>query len=133
MCTSGKRLKILRNKVGITQKDFGVKLAMGWNKIKDMEIGRVKITPEIARLISCVFNTNENWLLTGKGNMEEKKPEKELKLDSVTDKILEKVSAMTEMQKKLILNFVEEKEFVWKSIEKEKEEKAAFKKKLKVN
>lgn len=125
------RIKKARKMKGLTQEVLAKELGMDPATINRYEKGHRIPDANILCQMVRIFDCNSGWLLTGEGEME--KPEKELKFDPVTDKILEKVSAMTEVQKTKILDFIEEKEFMWKSIEKEKEAINALKKKLKVN
>ncbi len=69
MLNSGTRLRNIRTKLNYTQKDFGQKIGYKWNKIKDIENNRLKLTPEIAEKIEEIFGINGWWLLTGKGEM----------------------------------------------------------------
>ena len=65
----GKRLKEIRTKLGLTQKEFGKKLGLEWHKIKNIETEKHKLTPDIAEKIEQIYSTNGWWLLTGKGSM----------------------------------------------------------------
>ncbi|MEQ8168910.1 MAG: S24 family peptidase [Candidatus Eremiobacterota bacterium] len=65
-----KRLKELREKLGLTQKELGEKLGMSWYQIKDIETGATKkLTPTIAKLLYYEVGVNPEWLLTGEGDM----------------------------------------------------------------
>ena len=66
---ANKRLKEARKKLKLSQKDFGEKLNFKWYKIKDIEIGKQNLTPEIANKIEDIFGISGWWLLTGKGEM----------------------------------------------------------------
>jgi len=59
------RMKKIRESAGLTQKEFGDRLGLSQVNIKDIEIGRKKITPEIALEIEKEFGVNFKWLLTG--------------------------------------------------------------------
>jgi len=63
------RLKKVRKVLKLSQKDFGEKLNFKWYKIKDIEIGKQNLTPEIANKIEDIFGISGWWLLTGKGDM----------------------------------------------------------------
>ena len=65
----GSRLKQVREIMGFTQAGLGEKLGFKWTKIKDIEIGKQKLTPEIALDIEQKFSFSFRWLLTGQGDM----------------------------------------------------------------
>ncbi len=88
MGTPGKRLRQLRDVLGWTQADLGEKLGLSWYQIKDMETGKVRITPPIAKLLSYETNANAKWLLTGEGNMFEEKTMSDLTRDVQIAEIL---------------------------------------------
>ena len=63
------QLKIVREILGLTQAELGERLGFKWTKIKDIEIGKQKLTPEIALDIEKKFHFCFKWLLTGEGEM----------------------------------------------------------------
>lgn len=63
------RLKKARKYSGLTQEKFGVIIGLKQSQIKDIEIAKQKVSPELAELIEVNFSINGWWLLTGKGNM----------------------------------------------------------------
>jgi len=67
--SSGMRLKAARNKLGLSQREFGERLGLKWHQIKDMEAGKLLIRPETALKIEKTFSINLRWLLTGEGEM----------------------------------------------------------------
>lgn len=67
--SGGNRLKQVREIMGLTQAAFGERLGFKWTKIKDIEIGKQKLTPEIALDIEDKFSFSFRWLLTGQGDM----------------------------------------------------------------
>lgn len=69
MTTAGKRLKILRNKLKLTQAQFGERVGLEWYQIKDMESDKVQISPVIAKVLYHEYGINAEWLLTGQGDM----------------------------------------------------------------
>ena len=69
METAGNRLRIIRKHLGMSQKKFGEVLGLHWYQVKNMELGTVKITPAMAKLIHHETGYNTDWLLTGEGEM----------------------------------------------------------------
>jgi len=66
------RLKTLRGSLGLTQKDFAKRLNLSFYQYKDLESGRVSISPALAKLIFYETGFETEWLLhgTGKENRE---------------------------------------------------------------
>lgn len=62
------RIKELRNSLGLTQLDFASKIGLK-SSISEIENGKAPITDRTIISICSVFNVNENWLRTGKGDM----------------------------------------------------------------
>ncbi|WP_319548089.1 S24 family peptidase [Desulfogranum marinum] len=66
----GERLKIFREKVGLTQRELASR--MGYNSyspVKDIETGQTWLKKPTARLAELLFGVSETWLLTGDGKM----------------------------------------------------------------
>lgn len=63
------RIKTLRKQLKMTQEDFAKRLGLARNSIANYEIGRREPTNAIVNSICREFNVNEEWLLTGKGEM----------------------------------------------------------------
>lgn len=63
------RIKALRKQLKMTQEDFAKRLGLARNSIANYEIGRREPTNAIINSICREFNVNEEWLLTGKGEM----------------------------------------------------------------
>ena len=73
----GERMKHIRTKLGLKQKEFAERLGLQWHKIKNIETQTHKLTPEIAEKIEQIYSISGWWLLTGKGSMEiEKKKQR---------------------------------------------------------
>lgn len=62
------RIKKLRNSLGLTQLAFASKIGLK-SSISEIENGKAPITNRTIISICSVFNVNENWLRTGKGEM----------------------------------------------------------------
>lgn len=63
------RLKELRKSLGLTQAEFGEKIAMRQTGIAWLESGDRKITDRVIATICAVFGVSEQWLRTGEGEM----------------------------------------------------------------
>jgi len=68
------RLKILRQKLGLTQKEFGEKIGKSWITINRWEAGDRPIPEPILYQIALTFGVSYEWLKTGQGEIFEKKP-----------------------------------------------------------
>lgn len=67
--TAAERFKKARSYTTLTQKALGEKLGFQWHKIKDIEAGKLKVTPNIAEYLENYYSISGWWLLTGKGTM----------------------------------------------------------------
>ncbi|MCU0643156.1 MAG: helix-turn-helix domain-containing protein [bacterium] len=65
----GKRLKLIRNKKGITQSELGEKLGIQFQHVSKYERGETVPTWENLIKLTEIFDVNINWFLTGKGKM----------------------------------------------------------------
>ena len=63
------RIKELRKYLGLTQAEFGEKIAMRQTGVAWLESGDRKITDRVIRTICAVFGVDEIWLRTGDGEM----------------------------------------------------------------
>lgn len=63
------RLKDLRKKLRLTQEEFGYNLGLARNTIAQYESGRIIPSNSVTLSICKTYNVNENWLLTGEGEM----------------------------------------------------------------
>ncbi|MDR3138452.1 MAG: helix-turn-helix domain-containing protein [Treponema sp.] len=64
-----KRLKLFRKSLGLTQGEFGKKIAMSDVAISHMESGRTALSGQNIKLICLTFGVREEWLREGKGEM----------------------------------------------------------------
>jgi len=69
MSKSSIRLKILRHKLALTQKELGDKLEVPWYLIKNIETEKTRLSIDIAEGLYRTFSVNINWILAGQGNM----------------------------------------------------------------
>lgn len=63
------RIKELRKYLGLTQAEFGEKIAMRQTGVAWLESGDRKITDRVITTICAVFGVDETWLRTGDGEM----------------------------------------------------------------
>ena len=63
------RIKELRKYLGLTQAEFGEKIAMRQTGVAWLESGDRKITDRVITTICAVFGADEIWLRTGDGEM----------------------------------------------------------------
>lgn len=60
------RIKYLRkNKLNLSQEDFGIKLGLSKSNISNIEIGRVNVTDRVISDICNTFQVNEHWIRNG--------------------------------------------------------------------
>ena len=62
------RIRLLREKMGLSRSAFGKKLGVSGDVINNLERGRVEIKEPMIRLICSEFSINEEWLRTGSGD-----------------------------------------------------------------
>lgn len=65
-----KRLKKLRNSLGLNQKDFARSLSLGQSTWAMIEVGKRELNDRHVKLICNIYNVNESWLRTGEGGDE---------------------------------------------------------------
>ncbi len=83
------RVRVLRNALGLSGENFGAKLGITRMAISKIENSKTGVTKANIMAICHTFNVNEEWLLTGKGEIFSPEPSnkvEELKeLYSLTD------------------------------------------------
>lgn len=63
------RLKQVRQSINLTQKKFSDRIAISYNYLAEMELGKKPVNERIIRLVSMEFGIDEHWLRTGEGSM----------------------------------------------------------------
>lgn len=63
------RLKEIRTAVSLSQAAFSRKIGISQTSLALMELGQRNITKKTQDKICSVFGVNENWFLTGEGEM----------------------------------------------------------------
>jgi len=66
------RIKILRKRMNLTQKEFAQKICVSTSFQTLTELDQKKVLPRHIKLIVTAFGVNEEWLRTGEGEMFEK-------------------------------------------------------------
>jgi len=110
------RLKILRKKLGLTQRAFGDRLSVKDTAISKIEKGENNLTERNVSDICRVFNVNEEWLRTGEGgegamfnaldNETVATFVRDCGLDDLSSSILKAYVNLTPMQREEISNFI---------------------------
>ena len=65
----GKRLKSIREKLEFSQEKFGNKIGLSNSGVSKIESGSTNLSKQVTVALVREFNVNENWLLTGDGEM----------------------------------------------------------------
>ena len=63
------RIKKLRKELDLTLEKFGERIGIKKSTMSSIETGRNNVTDQMFKSICREFNVNEEWLLTGKGEM----------------------------------------------------------------
>ena len=65
----GKRIREARKTLGFTQKEFAKRLKIGDSSLSKLEKGINNPSSQTIALLCSSFHLNEEWLITGKGEM----------------------------------------------------------------
>ena len=74
-------IKMVREALGLSQREFGEKIGVSRDVISNMEYGRVQPKELLVKHICEFYGVNEQWMYTGQGDMFSKKPETNRKAD----------------------------------------------------
>jgi len=92
MSDIGKRIRELREVLGLTQKQFGERIGKSWRTVQDWEAGKSSVPDHTLKFISSTFGVSYEWLKTGQGEMWERKEKTLLEeLEAKTREALEKL------------------------------------------
>jgi transcriptional regulator with XRE-family HTH domain len=97
--TVNERVRLVRNALNLTQKDFGNRVTLAQTYLSQIEKGSRNVTEKIFKIICHEFNVNEEWLRTGKGEM----------FNSYGDNILFDISKkyrLDELDEKILLTYI---------------------------
>ena len=112
------RIKVLRDNLKLSQKEFSTKLGIGLSTLGMIEVGKRELLERHINLICKVFNVNEEWLRNGtepifKEALEQKKEktlteqiEEQYTISPLAKNILEKYLALKEEEQVLFEKFV---------------------------
>lgn len=67
--TVNERVRELRKKLGLNQKDFGKRCGIAQGHLTNLETGRREVTEKTIKVICLEYGVNENWLRTGRGEI----------------------------------------------------------------
>ena len=70
MSSIAERIKEIRKRAGLTQREFAERIGAKQNTIAQYEIGRNTPIDPVINSICRVFNVNESWLRYGTGEMD---------------------------------------------------------------
>ena len=80
------RLKELRKKLNLTQRELAEKLAVKTSQISDWERGRFTLSPARIAQICAALNVRREWFETGEGDvLEPQRPEKRTRDEILAD------------------------------------------------
>lgn len=63
------RIKVLRKALKLSQDEFGRRLGVTRGAVTNIELNKTEPKPLFIRHICEVFDANEDWILTGQGEM----------------------------------------------------------------
>lgn len=108
-----KRIKELRNALGMTQEEFAKRIGVKRNTIATYEMGRSTPSDAGISLICREFNVNEDWLRSGSGEMFLPQSEnaidalvRQYHLSDASKALLITFCELSEDDQDMILNFV---------------------------
>lgn len=67
--STNKRIKQIRQELGLSQAAFAKGISISNGYIAGLELGNRNVNDRIIKLICAAYNVNENWLKTGDGSM----------------------------------------------------------------
>lgn len=103
----GQRVLEVRKDSGLEQIEFGISIGLKQGSLSDLERGKSNLSDSVKKLLCIVYNVNEGWLLTGKGNKYESAFKKFVRgkveglTDDIKDKYIRSLEEQVELYKKL--------------------------------
>ena len=65
MESTGTRIRAIRKKAGLSQIDFSKKICISQGQLSAAENNKMCLSKAVLRLISILFDVNEDWLING--------------------------------------------------------------------
>lgn len=107
------RVKLLRNKLNMSQEAFAKRLGVTAAGISKIENGKRKLTEQMHLMICKEFNLNESWLRTGEGEIFQQMPLDGLEqlvkyhnLDELDRKIIYEYTMLEEKKRQVIKDYI---------------------------
>lgn len=66
---TNERITLVRKELKMSQTEFGENIGVGRGVIKNIDDKKVQAKPLLIQQICKIYNVNETWLTTGKGEM----------------------------------------------------------------
>ncbi|MDR0442690.1 MAG: helix-turn-helix domain-containing protein [Treponema sp.] len=108
--TIGKRIKLLRQTLNMSQVEFAKSIYISNGYIAELECGHRKANDRIVHLITLTFGVNDKWLKTGDGDMFFKTPgEKLQRMMSLFNELPPKFQDYVMLQIEQLLNITNDK------------------------
>lgn len=109
-----RRIKELRSELGLSQEEFANKVGLTKNYISLVETGKRELATRTAKSICRIFYVNEDWLVSGNGEMFLEKSKESLLTDFFSD-VLKPDSGF---KKRLVSALAELDDDGWSNLEK---------------
>jgi transcriptional regulator with XRE-family HTH domain len=112
------RVKFIRKKYKLTQKEFAERLRVGQSTVATVE-RKNNVSDQFVYILSNEFGIEEEWIRTGKGNMK-KSPEemvKEIINKLPPEEVMEALNNLFKKDAKVYYNLVRDEEVVYNLIE----------------
>lgn len=100
-----KRLKEVRNLIGLSQTEFAERLFLSHDLISSMERGKRKITERTIEAICQEFDINKEWLVNGNGDIF-KDCLKEIDVDEDVKELTRMIFLLDQEDREAILSMV---------------------------
>lgn len=97
--TIGERIRVVREKLDITQEDFAQKIGTKRNTITNYEVGRREPMEATIKSICREFNVNYDWLKDGEGEMFDAVPE------TLVDELAQEFN-LDDLDRRIILGYL---------------------------
>jgi len=110
----GRRIKELREMLGLTQPAFAEKIGVTKRAVQEWEAGRRSPSEPVLRQIEQTFNVNPEWLRKGKGEIF--KPRSEGQVVATPEFVIKPIPLLTEGEAGIgafIPNFAEPEKVIW--------------------